>query len=128
MEDRTLRRMASAVILIVIGSLGMAYGLILTTVGAAIMTAGVALLIVQIFRMTRKRTDAVNDERVKKINAKAMSWSYMVTMVNIGAMALADVYSPGTVLVGDAFLELLIIMGTSLIIFQTIFMKRGDVE
>ena len=127
MKNRIISKLLFALAMIIVGSVGIAYGYLSDPMGTTFVSVGIATIVATVIVASRKEK-IKKDERTSKIGGRASSWTYVMTLVAISLLAWVEIIWPGTLDVGSVLLGLMMYMSFVLILFQRILMAKGDVE
>jgi hypothetical protein len=94
----------------------------------AFMTFGFILVFLAGARLFQDENDFLQDERVRKIGAYGLSWSWFLTFIMLFGffwLGYFDIYKPDA---GTLAVILILLMGVSAKVFQWYLFRKGDVE
>jgi O-antigen/teichoic acid export membrane protein len=102
--------------------------LIEASISSAILSFGITMIIIGIFRRMRKKSMPEKDERIKKLSMYGLGYSWITTFLLITIMFWFDYFNLLNITTQQYYQVVFVTMILSAIIFQRILYKKGDVE
>ncbi|MGB8216566.1 MAG: hypothetical protein WCE94_04615 [Candidatus Methanoperedens sp.] len=95
---------------------------------SALMSSGLALIIIGIYRHIRYGVQAVSDERTQKISALALTYSWFITLIFVGVLAYLNEFSSLGIPLKKVLSNIILMMIGTLILFYAYFARKGDIK
>jgi hypothetical protein len=102
--------------------------LINAQVSSSILSIGITIIIIAIFRKIRKKTMPEKDERIKKLSMYGLGYSWITTFLVITIFFWFDYFGFVNITTQQYYSVLLITMILSAIVFQKFLYIKGDVQ
>lgn len=128
MEKRYVYKLALGVIILLAGIVSATFYKHEASFSSFLISMGLVLFILTAFRFFRKGDLPDRDERTKKLAAYGITYSWLLTMVLISVLYLANFFKLVDFTAGSVLSILLIFMTISANIFRWYFMRKGDIE
>lgn len=128
MEKRYVYKLALGVIILLVGIVSATFYKHEASFSSFLISMGLVLFILTAFRFFRKGDLPDRDERTKKLAAYGITYSWLLTMVLISVLYLANFFKLVDFTAGSVLSILLIFMTISANIFRWYFMRKGDIE
>ena len=94
---------------------------------SVLVTIGLVILMVAAVRHWRFRDEPEKDERIQRIGAYGISWSWFLTLIFLAILFWVDYLGVLALTVDSVLLSTILLMGLSARIFQWYFFRQGDV-
>jgi len=94
---------------------------------SVLVTIGLVILMVAAVRHWRFRDEPEKDERIQRIGAYGISWSWFLTLIFLAVLFWVDYLGVLALTVDSVLLSTILLMGLSARIFQWYFFRPGDV-
>ncbi|HOI57268.1 MULTISPECIES: hypothetical protein [unclassified Methanoculleus] len=94
---------------------------------SVLVTIGLVILMVAAVRHWRFRDEPEKDERIQRIGAYGISWSWFLTLIFLAVLFWVDYLGVLALTVDSVLLSTILLMGLSARIFQWYFFRQGDV-
>jgi hypothetical protein len=110
------------------GMFMIAMQLINAQVSSAILSIGITMIIIAIFRKIRKKTMPEKDERIKKLSMYGLGYSWITTFLVITIFFWFDYFGFVNITTQHYYSVVFFTMIISAVAFQKFLYKKGDVE
>jgi hypothetical protein len=110
------------------GMFMIAMQLINAQVSSAILSIGITIIIIAIFRKIRKKTMPEKDERIKKLSMYGLGYSWITTFLVITIFFWFDYFGFVNITTQQYYSVVFFTMIISAVAFQKFLYKKGDVE
>jgi O-antigen/teichoic acid export membrane protein len=97
-------------------------------IASAILSMGIAMIIISVFRKLRKKTMPEKDERIKKLSMYGLGYSWITTFLVITIFFWFDYFGLVTISSEQYYSIVFATMILSAVAFQKFLYKKGDVE
>lgn len=97
-------------------------------ISSSILSIGVTMIIIAVFRKLRKKTMPEKDERIKKLSMYGLGYSWIVTFLVITIFFWFDYFGFVNISTQQYYSVVFVTMILSAVAFQTFLYKKGDVE
>jgi len=128
MEKKYLYTLVLGITIMVAGILSIAFQEVDKSVSISLISIGLIILLVTVFRLFRKGELPDRDERTKKLAAYGITYSWLLTLVLITVLYWMEYFKLVELTVGGVLGILLFFMIVSSNVFRWYFMQKGDVE
>jgi len=128
MEKKYLYTLVLGITIMVAGMLSIAFQEVDKSVSISLISIGLIILLVTVFRLFRKGELPDRDERTKKLAAYGITYSWLLTLVLITVLYWMEYFKLVELTVGGVLGILLFFMIVSSNVFRWYFMQKGDVE
>lgn len=127
-ENRYVYKFALGVIILLAGIVSATCYKYEASVSSFLISMGLILFILTAFRLFRQGDLPDRDERTKKLVAYGITYSWLLTLVLIAVLYLANSFKLVEFTAGGVLGILLIFMAISANIFRWYFTQKSDVE
>jgi len=93
-----------------------------------LVSIGLVVLMVAAVRHWRFRDEPEKDERIQRIGAYGISWSWFLTLVFLAILFWVNYLGVLVLTAETVLLSTILLMGISARIFQWYFFRQGDIE
>lgn len=128
MNEEYKHRLALGVLLMLAGIVSAAFFEVNTLIPIILITMGLVLSVIAVFRLFRREDLPDRDERTKKLAAYGISYSWLLTLVLIIVLYWVEFLGLAKLTAETTLGALLFIMIISANVFRWYFMQKGDVE
>ncbi len=97
-------------------------------VSSAILSIGITMIIIAVFRKIRKKTMPEKDERIKKLSMYGLGYSWITTFLVITIFFWFDYFGFVNITTQQYYNVVFFTMIISAVAFQKFLYKKGDVE
>jgi hypothetical protein len=97
-------------------------------VSSAILSIGITMIIIAVFRKIRKKTMPEKDERIKKLSMYGLGYSWITTFLVITIFFWFDYFGFVNITTQQYYSVVFFTMIISAVAFQKFLYKKGDVE
>lgn len=123
---QTLLTIIAGVILMIVG-IGLSVGN-QTATTSGILTAGMVMIIIGFIGMIKKKQGPAKDELTRKIADRAAAYSWVITLITLMIVFWLNQFEVVKFSVNAVISIVYFIMIATMIAYQQIFWRRGDVE
>lgn len=127
-EKRYVYKLALGVIILLTGIVSATFYKHEASVSSFLISMGLILFILTAFRLFRQGDLPDRDERTKKLAAYGITYSWLLTLVLISVLYLANYFKLVEFTAEGVLSILLIFMTISANVFRWHFMRKGDIE
>jgi amino acid transporter len=110
------------------GMLSVAFQEVDKSISISLISIGLIIFVVTVFRLFRKGDLPDKDERTKKLAAYGITYSWLLTLVLIAVLYWVIYFKLVELTAGGVLGILLFFMIVSSNVFRWYFMQKGDVE
>jgi amino acid transporter len=128
MEKKYLYKLVLGIIIMIAGMLSVAFLEVDKSISISLISIGLIIFLVTVFRLFRKGEFPDRDERTKKLAAYGITYSWLLTLVLIAVLYWVIYFELVGLTAGGVLGILLFFMIVSSNVFRWYFMQKGDVE
>jgi hypothetical protein len=97
-------------------------------ISSSILSIGITMVIIAVFRKIRKKTMPEKDERIKKLSMYGLGYSWITTFLVITIFFWFDYFGFVDITTQQYYSVVFVTMIVSAVAFQKFLYKKGDVE
>lgn len=97
-------------------------------ISSSILSIGITMIIIAVFRKIKKRTMPEKDERIKKLTMYGLGYSWITTFLVITIFFWFDYFGFVKITTQQYYSVVFVTMILSATIFQKFLYRKGDVE
>jgi hypothetical protein len=119
---------ALGVAFVLAGIFMIALQIINAQVSSSILSIGITMIIIAVFRKIRKKTMPEKDERIKKLSMYGLGYSWITTFLVITIFFWFDYFGFVNITTQQYYNVVFFTMIISAVAFQKFLYKKGDIE